>query len=128
MAPVHLYLATWVLGGVLLGAEMLLDARGRGTRAEGVVGGLGAVGSAAASTSLPDAALAREKAPAILLRLARVTPLGLIGFGMSGLLAKGLEFELWPGTFLVALSIGLGLIALGYRLSRVRSSAPSAPS
>lgn len=130
MAPVHLYLATWVLGGVLLGAEMLLDARARGARVrpEGALQGLGPLGREGAGTGMSSTSPPRQKPPAVFMRLARVTPLGLIGFGLSGLLAKGLEFEFWPGTFLIALSVGLGLIALGYRLSRVRVSASDAAS
>jgi hypothetical protein len=125
MAPVHLYLAAWVLGGVLLGASMLLDARGREAQAEGPDArrtlGAGA-GTDLPVNDLSGVPLARDKVAALLLRIARVTPLGLIGFGLSGLLAKGLELELWPGTFLIALIVGLGLIGLGYRLSGVRSS------
>jgi hypothetical protein len=129
MAPIHLYLAAWVLGGVLLGTSMLLDARGREARAEGPHAGsaLRAGGPAMAVNGLSGVSLARGKLGALLLRIARVTPLGLIGFGLSGLLAKGLELDLWPGTFLIALSVGLGLIALGYRLSAVRSPEPSRP-
>lgn len=114
MAPVHLYLAAWVAGGVLLGATMLLDAREPDEP----------------ERALEDADPARHgslancgdlrKAPGLLARWFRVLPLGLIGFGLSGLLAKGLELDLWPWTFVTALSIGMSLIALGYGLSRSR--------
>jgi hypothetical protein len=109
---------------------MLLDARGREARAEGPHAGptlRAGAGRAMPVNGLSGASLSRDKLGALLLRVARVTPLGLIGFGLSGLLAKGLELDLWPGTFLIALSIGLGLIALGYRLSAVRSSEPRRP-
>jgi hypothetical protein len=52
-----------------------------------------------------------------------VLPLGLVGFGLSGLTAKGLDIDHWPWSFLCALGVGVGLIALGYRLSRPRKSA-----
>ena len=53
-------------------------------------------------------------------RAARVVPMGLIGFGLAGLTAKGLELDLWPWTFVGALLVGASLIGLGYRLSRPR--------
>lgn len=128
MGPVHLYLAAWVAGGVLLGASMLLDGRDavppEAGEAERVApdrygeGGdlLGARGRA---STLP--ALARKTSRAApLLRLLRLGPLGLIGFGLCGLTAKGLNLDLWPWTFVCALTVGLGLIALGYGLSRHR--------
>lgn len=131
MAPVHLYLAAWVIGGVLLGASMLLDAREPGARDEPHPDGDLARGTFARASevapvgarALPTAVLASKGRS--LARYLRVLPLGLIGFGLSGLLAKGLELDLWPWTFLIALSIGLVLIALGYRLSRVRPVDPA---
>jgi hypothetical protein len=147
MAPVHLYLAAWVLGGVLLGASMLLDARESETPEDGLSGPAsdltsGALGSAAktalfgshaearASTAgshgLSGAALA-SKDRGLFARYLRVLPLGLIGFGLSGLLAKGLDVDLWPWTFLFSLSMGFALIAVGYRLSRARPVDPTTP-
>jgi hypothetical protein len=125
MAPVHLYLAAWILGGVLLGAAMLLDARDS-EEADDQRPGPDTNLGAGQLAPLPHAALVRSPVHSrgrdLMLRSARVFPLGLIGFGLSGLLAKGLELDLWPWTFLIALSIGAVLIALGYRLSRHRVS------
>lgn len=131
MAPVHLYLAAWILGGVLLGASMLLDARdpdqsedaGQGPESKLGQGGLAelpkpALAGGHAMSAESGSGRVRELA----LRSVRVFPLGLIGFGLSGLLAKGLELDLWPWTFVIALSIGAALIALGYKLSRGRVS------
>jgi hypothetical protein len=134
MAPVHLYLAAWVLGGVLLGASMLLDARepeaadaplggGDPGLAESALTG-GSKPALAGSHARPTVASA-GKERGVLGRTFRVFPLGLIGFGLSGLLAKGLEVDLWPWTFTIALSIGFSLIGLGYRLSGARSVDPS---
>jgi hypothetical protein len=134
MAPVHLYLAAWIVGGVLLGASMLLDARdpdGPADASQDPTAKLGQAGLAELSkpalagghalSAQPGGSRGRE----LVLRNVRVIPLGLIGFGLSGLLAKGLELDLWPWTFLFALSIGAALIALGYRLSRARASEPN---
>jgi hypothetical protein len=136
MAPVHLYLAAWVLGGVLLGASMLLDARESERPEHGLAGpdsdlANGALGSAAktalaGSHGLSGAALA-SKDRGLFMRYLRVLPLGLIGFGLSGLLAKGLDVDLWPWTFLFCLCMGLALIAVGYRLSRARAIDPTTP-
>jgi MFS family permease len=127
MAPVHLYLAAWILGGVLLGASMLLDARDPQAPEDGPQGPETSLPPGRLAP-LPHAALvsspalpARSRGRDLALRSARVFPLGLIGFGLSGLLAKGLELDLWPWTFLIALSIGAALIALGYRLSHTRA-------
>jgi hypothetical protein len=129
MAPVHLYLASWVLGGVLLGASMLLDAREPETPDEaagspdpslgaGALAGAREAGLLGAS-ALPHAA-ASGKVRRLLARSARLLPLGLIGFGLSGLLAKGFDLDMWPWTPVAALAVGLSLIALGFRLSRAR--------
>jgi hypothetical protein len=136
MAPIHLYLAAWVLGGVLLGASMLLDAREpeapdaprNGPDAELAEGALGSAGKVVgAGAHVPRmAAFFRPCGP--FARYLRVLPLGLIGFGLSGLLAKGLDVDHGPWTFLFALTVGAALIALGYRLSRARSVEPSTPS
>lgn len=56
----------------------------------------------------------------LLPRATRVLPMGLIGFGLSGLTAKGLELDLWPWSFVCALLVGASVIGLGYRLSRPR--------
>jgi hypothetical protein len=117
MGPVHLYLAAWVAGGVLLGASMLLDGRETAS-SEGVEAEHG--GSDA--YALRDAQLAgKASRGASLLRVLRLGPLGLIGFGLCGLTAKGLNLDLWPWTFVCALTVGLSLIALGYGLSRPRT-------
>jgi hypothetical protein len=110
---------------------MLLDAREPGASdephpdgdlARGTIGRASEV-AAAGVRALPVAVIAGKGRG--LVRYLRGLPLGLIGFGLSGLLAKGLELDLWPWTFLIALSIGLALIALGYRLSRVRPVDPA---
>jgi hypothetical protein len=106
------YLAAWVLGGVLLGASMLLDGR------EATPSEIAAQGELAAEPR--DRALVR-KAP-IHVRMFRLLPLGLIGFGLCGLTAKGLGLDLWPWTQVCALSVGLSLVALGYGLSRTSPS------
>lgn len=128
MGPVHLYLAAWVAGGVLLGASMLLDGREtappeaaepeRGVPdAYGQGGDL--LGTHAHASVLPALGHKASRA-ASLLRLLRLGPLGLIGFGLCGLTAKGLNLDLWPWTFVCALTVGMSLIALGYGLSRRR--------
>jgi hypothetical protein len=136
MAPVHLYLAAWVLGGVLLGASMLLDARESETPENGRAGpdsdlANGTLGGAAktvlAGSHGRSAAALASKDRGSFARYLRVLPLGLIGFGLSGLLAKGLDVDLWPWTFLFSLSMGFALIAVGYRLSRVRPVEPTTP-
>lgn len=136
MGPVHLYLAAWVAGGVLLGGSMLLDGRepaaednpfadprAFGERGTASTDGLslpavaqGAQGAQAGSVP-SDARLRRLRA---LARHRNLLPLGLIGFGLSGLTAKGLDLDHWPWSFLGALAIGLGMVGLGYRLSRPR--------
>jgi hypothetical protein len=130
MAPVHLYLAAWVLGGVLLGASMLLDAREPDAAEDtsnaddkSAEGRLRPEPAGAVSPALPGGLLAKERG--LMARCLRVFPLGLIGFGLSGLLAKGLDLDLWPWTFVIALSIGVALTALGYRLSRTRAIQPA---
>lgn len=109
MAPIHLYLAAWVLGGVLLGASMLLDARERE-----------APPAPEHSTGAPGPLVGSFRARSSLTRHLRVLPLGLIGFGLSGLLAKGLDVDLGPWTVLCAFASGAFLTALGYVLSRTR--------
>jgi hypothetical protein len=116
MGPVHLYLAAWVAGGVLLGASMLLDGR-ETAPSESEHGAADPYGLREAE--MP--ALGKAPRAAALLRLLRLGPLGLIGFGLCGLTAKGLNLDLWPWTFVCALTVGLSLIALGYGLSRPRS-------
>jgi hypothetical protein len=134
MGPVHLYLAAWVAGGVLLGASMLLDGRetaptepGSGPE-RGVSDPFnarapeGALRHALREADYPARTEARNStARASLLRLLRVAPFGLIGFGLCGLTAKGLDMDLWPWTLVCALTVGLSLVALGYGLSRPRA-------
>ena len=117
MGPVHLYLAAWVAGGVLLGASMLLD--GRETAPEGGEHDQerGAADPyALGDGELPALSASRRQAP-FYARLLRVAPLGLIGFGLCGLTAKGLDIDLWPWTLVCAVGVGLGLIAVGYGMS-----------
>lgn len=110
MGPVHLYLGAWVAGGLLLGASLLLDGRER----------------PAPSTPLQaegDEPQVQPRAdvltpPSTGSRVFRLCSLGLIGFGLCGLTAKGLGFDLWPWTLVWALTAGLLLLGLGYRLSR----------
>lgn len=124
MGPVHVYLAAWVMGGVLLGASMLLDPRGRDPGAQRA-GGHG-ISPAPGEGFAPKTS--RDDGPQSLVtpivssprpweRSLRVLPLGLVGFGLAGLTATGLDLDRWPWTLLCALSIGVLLIALGYRLS-----------
>jgi hypothetical protein len=136
MAPVHLYLAAWVLGGVLLGASMLLDARESERPEDGLAGpdsdlagsALGGVAKTAlAGTHGLSGAALPSKDRSLFVRYLRVLPLGLIGFGLSGLLAKGLDVDLWPWTFVFSLSVGFALIAVGYRLARIRPIDPTTP-
>jgi hypothetical protein len=124
MGPVHLYLAAWVAGGVLLGASMLLDGREDADHDNPFV----SPDAFGEKRSLPHG-LPRELLPSrlrrdlllrTLRRATRVVPMGLIGFGLAGLTAKGLELDLWPWTFVCALLVGASVVGLGYRLSRPR--------
>jgi hypothetical protein len=135
MGPVHLYLAAWVAGGVLLGASMLLDGRetaptepatgpehGAPDHPFGARAPEGALRHALREADYPGRAQVRvSPARGSLLRLLRVAPFGLIGFGLCGLTAKGLNLDLWPWTLVCALTVGLSLVALGYGLSRPRA-------
>lgn len=114
MGPVHLYLGAWVAGGLLLGASLLLD--GRETPSEPPVPN--ADDSVGADQTAPRAV--EEGAPALSpgARIFRLCSLALIGFGLCGLTAKGLDIDLWPWTLLCAVMAGVLLFALGYRLSR----------
>jgi hypothetical protein len=126
MAPIHLYLAAWVAGGVLLGASMLLDSRD-GDAEDNPFANPQAFAEKADSAELPatdphaPSQGARSRAVQLLWERARsLLPLGLIGFGLAGLTAKGLELDLWPWSFVCALTVGASLIGVGYRLSRSR--------
>lgn len=121
MGPVHLYLAAWVAGGVLLGATMLLDGRERAPSEAARERDRAVDPYALPEGELPALAEAPRGMP-FYLRLLRVAPLGLIGFGLCGLTAKGLDFDPWPWTLVGALGVGLSLIALGYGLSGSSSS------
>jgi len=121
MGPVHLYLAAWVAGGVLLGASMLLDGRETAPSDAATEPEHGAPDPYALHSAELPALGGKTGRAASLLRLLRLGPLGLIGFGLCGLTAKGLNFDLWPWTLVCALSVGLSLIALGYGLSRPRA-------
>ena len=128
MGPVHLYLAAWVAGGVLLGVSMLLDGRQR--EADDTPDAFGDAttddslalpGSAPARTSATNAARMRPEWPHRFVRVRSVLPMGLVGFGLSGLAAKGLDLDRWPWSFVCSVAVGLGLIGLGYLLMRPRS-------
>ena len=127
MEPVHLYLAAWVAGGVLLGASMLLDGRENQAAEEPVAGAEASDRTPLPSDSFalpgptPHASMGHARSRA-LVRARSALPLGLVGFGLSGLTAKGLGLDQWPWSFVCALGVGLGLIALGYRLSRPAAS------
>jgi hypothetical protein len=121
MGPVHLYLAAWVAGGVLLGASMLLDGRETAPSEAGAESERGAADPYGLRGAEMPALVGKAPRAAALLRLLRLGPFGLIGFGLCGLTAKGLNLDLWPWTFVCALTVGLSLIALGYGLSRPRS-------
>jgi hypothetical protein len=131
MGPIHLYLAAWVAGGVLLGASMLLDGReNESDDNDNPFANPEAFGerpAGAADTLAADAP--QEAAPGVVpvpvrhwLRARNIAPLGLIGFGLAGLTAKGFELDRWPWSFVGALMVGASLIALGYRLSRSRTA------
>jgi hypothetical protein len=128
MGAVHLYLAAWVAGGVLLGASMLLDGRDHEAADEPAAGAdvPDRAPPPSDSFALPAAGGQLPKRPRwrSLARARSVLPLGLVGFGLSGLTAKGLDLDRWPWSFLVALGVGLALIALGYRVSRPRPPLP----
>jgi hypothetical protein len=121
MGPVHLYLAAWVAGGILLGASMLLDGRETAHSEAGAESERGAADPYALREADVPALVGKAPRAAALLQLLRLGPLGLIGFGLCGLTAKGLNLDLWPWTFVCALTVGLSLIALGYGLSRPRA-------
>lgn len=124
MGPVHLYLAAWVVGGVLLGASMLLDGRERDAEEPGAgAGSTDRTPPPSDSFALPAPAphlIAKQSRGHALVRARSALPLGLVGFGLSGLTAKGLDLDRWPWSFVCSLVVGLSLIALGYRLSRRR--------
>lgn len=125
MQPVHLYLGAWVAGGLLLGASLLLD--GREARPPEDVKPRAVGDGVAQPAPEPPAADALEPPPPASGqaplpsggRLFRLCSLALIGFGLCGLTAKGLDLDLWPWTLVSALVAGLLLFGLGYRLSRV---------
>lgn len=121
MGPVHLYLAAWVAGGVLLGASMLLD--GRETADSPREPDRGPTDPyALGEGELPALGTAARRHVPFYARLLRVAPLGLIGFGLCGLTAKGFDMDLWPWTLVAALGVGLSLIAVGYGMSGHSSS------
>ncbi len=70
MGLVYIYLATWILGGVLLGSSMLL-----------------AQPSEAGASEFPTAL---EVAPSARTSALYPAAMALIGFGLGGLLAEGL--------------------------------------
>ena len=114
MGPVHLYLAAWVAGGLLLGASLLLDGREAPDRPPPGSPEDGALPEPAPDLDTP--VLPARLSPGS--RIFRLCSLGLIGFGLCGLTAKGLDIDMWPWTLVCALTAGALLFALGYRLSR----------
>jgi hypothetical protein len=127
MGPVHLYLAAWVAGGVLLGVSMLLDGRQR--EAEDMPDAFGdpttddslALPGSAPRNSATGAVRLRPEWPSRFVRVRSVLPMGLVGFGLSGLAAKGFDLDHWPWSFVCSVAVGLGLIGLGYLFTRPRS-------
>lgn len=103
MSAVHFYLAAWVLGGMLLGASLLLDGREQPD-----------------PSSLPDGGESRGPGTAAHSRwlVVRLSAFGLIGFGLCGLAASGLGFDPWPWTLVCAGLVGSSLVGLGRVLSR----------
>jgi hypothetical protein len=90
MGLVYVYLASWIAGGVLLGANMLLGQTGENVE-----------------TSMPA-----PRTPARL--AAQLASLGLIDFGLGGLGAAGLGLVKAPYTVACAV-LGAALIGLiGY--------------
>ena len=120
MGPVHLYLAAWVAGGVLLGGSMLLEGR-EGGSSEAIRGSEQPPVEPYALVSGQTAVKTGPRRGSFFARILRLMPLGLIGFGLYGLTAKGLNLDLWPGTLNCAFGVGLSLIAAGYGLSRTCS-------
>lgn len=129
MGPVHLYLAAWVAGGVLLGASMLLDGREDEDQDNPFVSPDAFAEKGREPTEQPNALAGESDAfgttksapkQPFWLRATRIIPMGLIGFGLAGLTAKGLELDPWPWSFVCALLVGACVIGLGYRLSRPR--------
>lgn len=116
MGPVHLYLAAWFAGGLLLGASLLLDGRESPDAAPSSPSDEATSGEPGADSgpgTLPQ--LSQSS------RFFRLCSLALIGFGLCGLTAKGFDLDLWPWTLVCALTAGVLLFALGYRLSRSAS-------
>ena len=124
MKPVHVYLAAWVVGGVLLGVSMMLDElrRNAPSRASGAhPDTLEQEPTAGPPEPSPRGAASTQPRGGHP-RTLRVLPWGMIGFGLSGLTAKGLGFDSWPWTLVCAIAVGGLLIVLGYALSRVRAA------
>jgi hypothetical protein len=91
MGLVYVYLAAWIAGGVLLGANMLLGAPEEQQAPEDLV---------------------HERAPASM--AAQLAALGLIGFGLGGLGAEGLGLLQSPWTMGCALVSAALLGVVGY--------------
>jgi len=130
MGPIHLYLGAWVAGGLLLGASLLLDGRDTPPAAKSeepaqepdALAALRAAEPARAPTAEVQADPTAGAALSPGARIFRLCSLALIGFGLCGLTAKGFDIDLWPWTLVSALTAGLLLFALGYRMSRATRS------
>jgi hypothetical protein len=92
MGLVYVYLVAWIAGGVLLGANMLLDQSGE--------------------QAIADEAPAQARSPAR--AAAQLAALGLIGFGLGGLAAEGLGLLNSPWTETCALGCAALLGTIGY--------------
>ncbi len=109
MGLVYVYVVAWVLGGVVLGGRLLLAHRE------------------------PDAALTSsggswQAAPARAAHLASLVALGLVGFGLFGLLAEGLGFATPSWTALGALTSAGCLAGVAHLVMRApRERAPREP-
>ena len=98
---VYVYVVAWVLGGVVLGGRLLLTHRE------------------------PDAALTSsgpswQAAPARTAHVASVVALGLVGFGLFGLLSEGLGLAAPSWTALGALASAACLAGAAHFLMRPR--------
>jgi hypothetical protein len=100
---VYVYVVAWVLGGVLLGGRLLLAHRE--PDAPLTASGSSWQGDAAARSA----------------HVASLIAIGLVGFGLFGLLAEGLGFGAAPAyTALGALGTAAGLSGAAHLMMRAR--------
>jgi hypothetical protein len=92
MGLVYVYLVAWVAGGVVLGANMLLSQH----------------------PELPERETPAPHRPRAGKLAAQVAALGLIGFGLGGLVSEGLGLWRSPWTETCAVVSALLLGAVGY--------------